>query len=131
MSRRHVILCQRQFIPQILAGTKLHTIRPHRVREIRAGDVLDLRAWTGLPYRSKQRKIREVLCVGVAQIEVDARRQRIFLFNPSHYYPQGGYVIDEIAFAQRDGFTYTADLFAWFLKHHGPVFTGQLIEWRA
>lgn len=129
MPATHVIMCQRRFVPQIVAGTKLHTIRAQRRRQIYQGDQLDLREWTGRPYRSPQRKIAVVPCVAAPQIEVDARRRRIFLFTPSHYYPEGGYIMDEIAFAQRDGFIYTDDFFQFFRDHHAGLCIGQLIEW--
>lgn len=124
--RRHVVMCQHRFVPLIDAGTKLSTIRGERVREIRVGDVLDLRTWSGAPYRSKQVKIREVL--------VDRVRPIIITWDVHSYVKlDGKYLsfleIDDLAV--RDGFEDDGEFFRFFRDTHGKHFEGQLIEWRA
>jgi hypothetical protein len=132
MPRKHVIMCQRRFVSKIEANTKLHTIRPERKRPIRPGDLLDLRYWSGKPYRSKQKKIKVVTCVGYAQIDISVRLHHVWLLTRSHYY--GSRVrrlnADQVlTLAQRDGFTFTHELFQFFRDNHGGILIGRLIEW--
>lgn len=127
MTRTHVMLCQRRFVPLILAGTKACTIRGERKRAIRAGDLLDLRAWRGAPYRSKQKKLRVVIVLDVLPItittgekmerlEVTVSGRRLTPF--------------EIAYLSiRDGFAHFVHFAQFFHETHGPVFRGQLIKW--
>jgi hypothetical protein len=135
--RRHVIMCQRQFVPAILAGTKLHTIRAERVRSIKPGDILDLRAWTGLPYRSKQEKLIERVCIGCTRIDVDSNTREIYMMETggSWYYRGGPREIDlaeeKLALAQRDGFASAHAFFEFFRFTHAGLLKGQLIEWKA
>lgn len=61
-----VLMCQDQFVPKILDGSKLTTIRRIRKRgNPKPGDILSLRRWTGKPYRSKQEEIKIVKCKSV------------------------------------------------------------------
>jgi hypothetical protein len=54
---------KKEFVPAILDGTKTSTFRPIPKREIYKGMLLDMRVWSGLPYRSKQVRFAEaVLC---------------------------------------------------------------------
>ena len=135
MPRRHVIMCQRAFVPKIKAGTKLHTFRPERARQIQPGDTLDLRVWIELPYRSKQEKVCEVQCIGVTRGEIDSNRRTVYLIeNGSWYYRRGPRFIDDVElidFARRDGFTTTHELFEFFRFTHAGRMTGQLIEWNS
>jgi hypothetical protein len=125
-TRRHVILFQERFAPAVARGTKPHTIRPRRKRRIRAGDTLDLRAWTGKPYRSKQRKLREVTCIAVMPIEVDRLRWLIWVKDSRTRLLDS---IEALHLAQRDGFASLDEMFNWFEAMHGLPFKGELIAW--
>jgi hypothetical protein len=140
-TRRHVIMFQPRFAPLIEAGTKLQTIRPWRQRMIDVGDVVDLRTWTGLPYRSKQRRLRQALVFEKQPIAIKAEIIR----GVSHYSITLGH--DPMlplsserlqAFAAADGFTTPDEFFAFFVHHYtrptrfGTMlhFHGQLIRWQ-
>jgi hypothetical protein len=126
-TRRHVILFQERFAPAVARGTKPHTIRPRRKRRIRAGDTLDLRAWTRKPYRSKQRKLREVTCTRVARFELRRCRRtaRVFFIVAG----RSLYVDEMSLLAHRDGFVGLQEMIEWFERMHDLPFVGQLIEW--
>jgi len=123
---RHVIMFQSRFAFAVMRGSKPHTIRPKRVRKIRVSDVLDLRAWLGKPYRSKQRKLREAYCTRVMPVSIRFSRGSFFvrvakrLLAPS----------EVLALAQRDGFGDGIEMLLWFEQTHGLPFAGQLIEWK-
>jgi len=117
-----VLMFQPRFAPLVESGTKTQTIRPVRRRPIVAGDDLSLRAWTGLPYRSPQRVLREARCVAVRPVTID--RLTIEL---------GGFRLAPDlmrAFALADGFADLGDLVAWFGAIHGLPFSGVMIAWR-
>lgn len=121
--RRQVILFQPRFADLVESGAKPHTIRPVRKRPIHVGDTLDLRAWSGLPYRSKQRKLRVAICTAVTSIEVD--RLKGLVWRDRELLERG--VAD--ALARRDGFRDRGDMADWFESMHGLPFHGVLIEW--
>lgn len=127
-ARRHVIIFQDRFAQLVASGEKPHTIRPKRKRPIRVGDVLDLRQWTGKPYRSKQRKLRLATCIAVTPIELCFIRHRLLVWlrgkTPRHL------TTAEIeALARRDGFADGAEMADWFSNMHELLFAGMLIEW--
>ena len=127
--RRHVRLFQPRFAPLVEAGSKTSTIRPVPKRAIRAGDVLDLRTWTGKPYRSKQRKLREAFCTAVTPIELCFIRHRLLVWlrgaKPKHLSRSA---IETLA--RRDGFSDAAEMADWFENAHGLPFEGVLIKWQ-
>ena len=113
---------QPRFASLVESGSKTTTIRPKPKRSIHAGDRLDLRTWTGLPYRSRQRRLREVRCDRVSsivihengQIEIDGARLNA----------------DAVTrLAQRDGYATAAEMLEWFIHTHGLPFRGILLEW--
>lgn len=118
MKRRHVILFQPRFARLVESGVKHQTIRPRRMREIRDGDILDLREWLGAPYRSKQRLILQAACAGIQRCEINS--QGVVLLDGERA-PKG--------FARRDGFHSHCQMVAWFAAQHGLPFHGQLIRW--
>lgn len=109
-TRRHVIVFQTRFAPMIRSGRKRQTIRPHRKRPIRAEDILDLRCWSGKPYRSKQQKLLETVCLSVTPITIE-----------------NDFADEDMAWL--DGFDTTAEMHAWFQGMHGLPFTGEVIQW--
>lgn len=113
--RRHVILFKNRFVERIAAGTKCQTIRPTRKREIKVGDMLDLRHWSGAPYRSPQIKICTAVCADVRPISIDA------LLDEDE--------LDQLARA--DGFDNSDAFLSFFADTHGLPFKGTLIRWGA
>lgn len=117
----HVRMVKPQFVDAILAGTKHRTIRPVPKRAISRGDLLDIRQWSGLPYRSKQ--IPVLLAVVRFVISVTITEDRIFV----------GALNDPMlmldSFARADGFPDWPAMRDWFKQQHGLPFTGQIIEW--
>ncbi|HLP07917.1 MAG TPA: ASCH domain-containing protein [Opitutaceae bacterium] len=117
-----VRLFKPQFAAPVVAGSKRQTVRPVPQRRPEAGDMLSLRTWSGLPYRSRQRilgettieRVRDVTIHGTGQIEVAG----CYLTTP-----------EMEAFAKADGFADLEALLAWFRAEHGLPFTGILIEW--
>ncbi len=104
------------FVPAIMAGIKIHTIRAGqrwRVGEvaqfvIRAGQPDQYEFWPPLPI------------VSIQDIELTANEVRIDkrLLSPREL----------LALAQADGFALAADLFAFFAAQPLP-FRGQLLHW--
>jgi hypothetical protein len=124
-------MCQRRFVAVILSGAKPHTIRAERKRVIRVGDQLDLRAWKGAPYRSKQEKLRVVTVTAVRPIKITVFSRGIGEFvvavaiEGKRITPQA-----MCALAHADGFANLANFAVFFFFTHGEIFTGHLIEWR-
>lgn len=105
------IMFQPQFHSAVQSGDKQQTIRPPRKRPIRTGDRLSLRAWTGAPYRSKQRELRAAICQDVQPIEIGAD-------------------FDDDDEALRDGFGTAGEMRDWFARVHGLPFRGVRVSWR-
>ncbi len=128
---RHVLIFSARFADAVAECTKRQTIRPVRKRPIKAGHALVLYAWTGKPYRSKQRRLYPVarICkeaseitiasgtIGGAQVECIHINGRELTFQQAQ------------DFAKADGFINAADMVDWFKKTHGLPFTGTLIKW--
>lgn len=106
----HTLLFQPQFHASVCAGTKLQTIRPPRQRPIQPGDTLSLRAWTGLPYGSRQRELARGVCVAADPIEI-------------------GPDFRDDEEARRDGFRDALAMRDWFDVAHGLPFRGIRITW--
>lgn len=118
-----VIMFQERFAPLVASGEKCRTIRPVRRNAVRPGDVVSLRAWTGKPYRSKQRVLREVIVVTVQQVCVQAVGVTLGTAVASVFMPVPH------AFATADGFADWPEMLAWFETTHGLPFHGNLIRW--
>lgn len=121
LPRRHVFMFQSRFAPKILDGTKCTTIRLPRKRQVSAGDILDLREWTGAPYRSKQRKLVEVVCA--QEFPALVTEDWIVSLRTGTKFPL------EVV-ARSEGFKDSAEMLAWFKQTHGLPFTGTLYRWR-
>jgi hypothetical protein len=120
--KRHVLMFKPQFAPLVKSGVKSRTIRPPRKRPIQAGDLLDLREWSGRPYASKQNKLREETCTSLAEI---------YIAHPGHVRVNDRVLSHEEMqlFAARDGFRDFEEMAEFFMKEHGLPFVGDLIEW--
>lgn len=127
--------------PKVEDGSKQQTVRPWPKREQdipKAGDRFSGREWTGKPYASKQRILREGPIKEVLRITI--RPSHILLFRII-YRKAGGLRFQQVElmadntkqwiFAQKDGFTTLEDFRAWFLKKGATEFRGILIKWKA
>ena len=89
------------------------------------GDSISLREWTGKPYRSKQRIIREATVTRTRRVEIWPMAEVIALDGQKLGYDE------TLNFAQADGFVDHWDLFQWFTEEHGPdKFEGIVIYWQ-
>lgn len=124
-------MLQARFVPLVESGAKTSTIRGKPKREIRVGDVIDFRQWTGAPYRSKQRKIREVICTSVQPITIATKIRphgvAVWVWLDRTELVRGRRANN--ALAKADGFKSIEELGAWFLETHGASFEGVLIKW--
>lgn len=119
-----VIMCQPQFVPKILDGSKPHTIRKSAL--CKPGDILSLRRWSGKPYRSKQQILRTVTCISVDPVRIENVSGWGFVA-----WKNGQQQSQEMveALARNDGFACAKDMLDWFLNTHGLPFDGFLIRW--
>jgi len=117
----HVILFQSRFADLVKSGAKRQTIRPERKRAIAVGDTLDLRAWSGLPYRTPQQRLVTATCTSVQHVRIYTLGIRL------NYQP----LVRDRAyeFARRDGFKDEADMLRWFETMHGVHFEGLVYTW--
>lgn len=115
-----------QFASLVEAGTKRQTVRPTPKRMPKPGDTISLRAWTGKPYRSKQRVLRNTVIKHVIPIHID--RLEISIINGDGTRTLFPY--NETQFARDDGFTGWPEMRDWFDHEHGLPFLGILITWR-
>jgi hypothetical protein len=125
--------------PLVEDGSKQQTVRrwPKRVQDIpRVKDLFSGREWTGKPYASKQRILREGIIKEVLRITI--RPSHILLFKIIHRkagglrFQQAEMMADNTKqwlFAQKDGFKTLEDFHAWFLKKGALEFHGILIKW--
>ena len=114
---------QRRFEASVEAGTKLQTMRLTPKRIPQPGWLIDCRAWTGLPYRSKQRQLRVGKITLVSPFSISASAQMLI----------DGRVLaasEANDLAKQDGFRDGNQMICWFEEHHGLPFTGILIQWR-
>lgn len=117
----HVRMFKPQFAPLVLSGEKCQTIRPTPKRMPKSGERISLRQWTGKPYRSKQRVLRESIVAEVLPVKINAAAIMV-----------NGCVLlgdEEWAFAKADGFNTPQDLLDWFNFTHGLPFEGVVIKW--
>ncbi len=125
---RHVLLYEPQFAALVITGAKTCTIR-RRARVPSVGDVLDHRAWDGVPYRagSRQARIREDVCTSVTPLRIHIARGLAFIRSGAYYM----HVEQAIAFVKRDGFANVPEMVEYLERAHGLPFEGVLIEWNA
>ena len=117
----HVRMFKPQFAPLVLSGEKCQTIRPTPKRMPKSGEKISLRMWTGKPYRSKQRVLREAIISEVLPVKICGLAIMV-----NNCVLLGD---DEWAFAKADGFNTPMDLFEWFNVTHGLPFEGVVIKW--
>lgn len=118
-----------QFAPLVESGAKCQTVRPVPKRMPKAGDPISLRAWTGLPYRSKQRVLREAKLEAVKRITI----HETFFWHEGNEHFAGAPITNPSAleeFAKADGFGSWAELVAWFKATHALPFHGIALYWK-
>lgn len=113
-----------QFTTLVESGHKLQTIRPVPKRRPRPGDTISLRTWSGKPYRSKQRILREAIVTGVNDILIESTGVVLWAANGAGYAPACDF------FAIKDGFKSWDEMRDWFQTEHGLPFSGIVIFWR-
>ena len=121
-----VILFLPRFVEPIQAARKHQTIRART--PIQPEEVVSLRAWSGLPYRSKQREIiPPVVCESIRPItigfEIWENRVEIAV---------GGQALthEEVcSFVRADGFRCVSDFLEHWHRQRVLDFEGVLIEW--
>lgn len=115
-----------RFAPLVESGVKRQTVRPIPKRKPTTGEPISLRTWTGLPYRSKQRILRESIVTEVETISLhDTGRELLVYVNNSELHPE-----QINAFAVADGFKDGIEMFNWFEANHGLPFDGIVIKWK-
>jgi hypothetical protein len=120
--RTVVKLFQPRFAPMVEAGTKRQTVRmrPKRERDMpEPGDKFSGREWTGKPYVSKQRVLREGIITEVEPITIE---EDYITVNTNSEPCE--------SFAKADGFTDFHDMIEWFKSTHSLPFEGILIKWK-
>lgn len=126
--RRLVKLFQPRFAPLIQSGAKRQTIRPMPKVMPEAGDIVDCRQWSGLPYRSKQIRLGEFEVEEVGTVFLAERAYELHLHGRIFISLKGCDMARD--FAQSDGFDSFDDMLEWFIENHGLPFGGILIKWR-
>lgn len=124
--RRHIYMVQPRFEPAILARTKCSTIRRRRKRTPAKLDIIQLRAWTGTPYRSRQRIIGEAVVQDATPIRLTPHRVHGVPKVPRRLGSTANFI------ARRDGFKDYAEMWAWFKQTYGDnlrSFDGELVSW--
>jgi hypothetical protein len=132
--RRWVKMVSPQFCTAVETDAKRQTVRPlPKGQWPMAGDLISLRAWTGKPYRSKQRVLREGTITKVEGcnvhadgVELGAGTMRVFWMGE-----KGKRAMCLYSFARHDGFADWPEMKAWFLATHKTLpFEGVVIQWR-
>jgi len=113
-----------QFSALVESGEKRQTVRPVPKRMPKPGDTISLRAWTGAPYRSKQRVLSEAVISGVHRVTITQDGVVCHGISGAEYAPGND------GFAKADGFESWDQMREWFLEQHGLPFNGIAIYWR-
>ena len=128
-TRRHVLLYEPEFAALVITGRKRCTIRS-RARVPKPGDLLDHRAWHGVPYRpgSRQTTILTSACTRVRVIEIDSIEGLIWIGEGFAQELLTANAADELA--RTDGFRERGELIDYFRDKSGLPFHGVVIEWK-
>lgn len=123
--RAHFVrLFKPRFAALVEAGEKWQTVRPTPKRMPRAGDTISLRCWTGAPYRSKQRVLREAVIHEVRDILISD--EGVCMYDQRD---GAGWAPGEHGFAKADGFASWPEMLEWFRETHGLPFEGIVLFW--
>lgn len=119
---------QERFAPAVECGDKTQTIRARgKRRPPRVGESLQL--YTGLRTTTVRKLLwTDPVCESVEDISLSARTGVVSMIRDGRWQHLSP---DEVeALAKADGFACADDFFDFFLKQHGPTFSGYLIKWR-
>ncbi len=117
---------QARFADAVERGEKRQTVRRVRKRPIVVWDRLHL--FTG-QRTTGCRRLGTETCLYVNPITIDVGKRAIHVVCNKF---SGGTVLkrcDNDAFATRDGFASSEEMFDWFKKRYGCLFEGVLIQW--
>lgn len=116
-----VRMFQPRFAGDVESGRKRQTVRKTPKRMPAAGDEISCRAWTGKPYRSKQRVLGAHTLVNVHSVVIEDYELVI----------DGRWMCarQRDRFACADGFDDWEDLQCWFEETHGLPFQGIVLFW--
>jgi hypothetical protein len=106
------------FVPKILAGEKLSTIRS--TRRCNVGDTMQL--YTGLRTK-KCKKIMDVVCIGVAPIRIS--KSEIWKIGKT----EGNVRPSPLFFNEQEGFSNVHEMIDFFRKEHGLPYNGWIHAW--
>lgn len=110
---------KKQFVPKILSGEKIHTIRRDHANRWKPGKIIHFS--TGV--RTKDYDQFAIgRCTSTSEIIINPAKERVFISIGSGLVYRGEGVL---AFAKNDGFDSLEDFWKWF---HQP-FEGKLIHW--
>jgi hypothetical protein len=118
--KTHVFLFQDRFAQAVLDGKKTQTIRTFRKRIPRSGDLIDLREWLGLPYRSPMVRLAIAPCLSVSTVRISHSE-----INVGHLSGEDGFAILD----QPKHKDYFADMVKWFESTHQLPFLGMRVQW--
>jgi uncharacterized protein YqfB (UPF0267 family) len=120
------ILFRHRFQRPILNGTKTQTIRRPRKRPLKAGEVVSLREWQTLPYRSPQIEIGTARIYQISHVVLDLVREEMRV-------ELDGVNLGELgqleSFAIADGFRDVRDMARHWAVHKGFPFVGVCYHW--
>jgi hypothetical protein len=113
-----------QFASKVENDLKTNTIRKWPKRVPKVGERISCRMWTGRPYFSKQKTLREGTIIAVLHIQI---RKGCIRF-PGVMKMSS--LQEMTVFAIRDGFNGLREFHDWFLKDGKTEFSGIFIQWR-
>lgn len=123
MSRSHRLICLPQHAPKIIDGTKTTTIRAPRKYPIAVGDTITFAIWKGVPFRSRQERVRVVTVKSVQTIRVTWETCRIDIDGVT-VSPSNSWTL-----AVGDGFQNSAELIEYLTSDKKPEFSGAIYGW--
>lgn len=112
---------KKQFVPNILDGTKIHTIREDKTRRWRKG--MKIHFATGVRTKNYE-QFKEGVCTGVQEIKMNpCSGEIVVLKNDGLFHPLSDFYRAKL-FSQ-DGFESEEEFWDWF----NEPFEGVLIHW--
>lgn len=112
-----------EFVGKVRRGAKRMTIRPARKVPHEIGDILDLRHWSGRPYRSKQVHIGFARVIAYYPIMI--RREGFEMDSVFSPRPK-----DLERLAKLDGFASWTAMIRWFEARYDLPLHGFVTEWK-
>ncbi len=96
------------FLEAAMSGKKIHTIRENTKGYYQDGDVVEIRQWSGKPYRSKQVRTGLVFKIGVEPVRLGMLRGH------ADFYDGNAWSLRHVA--RKDGLS-TEAFIDWFFPH--------------